>query len=48
VVFGQVPKGDTESMKVVRAIEAVGSSSGATKFANNKDQEPHIVGCGQN
>jgi peptidylprolyl isomerase len=31
VVFGRVPEGDVESYKVVRAIEAVGSQSGATK-----------------
>lgn len=30
VVFGGVPKGDVESYKTVRAIEAVGSNSGKT------------------
>ena len=34
VVFGQVPDGDVESYKVVRAIEAAGSSSGAIKYKN--------------
>jgi peptidylprolyl isomerase len=33
VVFGQVPDGDVESYKVVRAIEAAGSGSGAIKYA---------------
>jgi len=34
VVFGQVPDGDVESYKVVRGIEAAGSSSGAIKYKN--------------
>jgi peptidylprolyl isomerase len=34
VVFGQVPDGDVESYKVVRAIEAAGSSSGTIKYKN--------------
>ncbi|KAH5235709.1 peptidyl-prolyl cis-trans isomerase [Parastagonospora nodorum] len=34
VVFGQVPDGDVESYKVVRAIEAAGSSSGQIKYKN--------------
>jgi peptidylprolyl isomerase len=32
VVFGQVPDGDVESYKVVRAIEAAGSSTGQIKY----------------
>jgi len=43
VVFGQVPDGDTESMKVVRAIEACGSNTGAIKYKN----PPTIVDAGQ-
>jgi len=43
VVFGGVPKGDTNSMKVVRAIEACGTSGGAIKYKNNP---PTITGCG--
>jgi len=46
VVFGQVPEGDTESMKVVRSIEAVGSGSGTTKY-DKKPGEPIIAGCGE-
>ncbi|KAL5119201.1 phosphatidylinositol transfer protein csr1 [Pleosporales sp. CAS-2024a] len=34
VVFGQVPDGDVESYKVVRAIEAAGSESGQIKYKN--------------
>jgi peptidylprolyl isomerase len=33
VVFGQVADGDIESQKVVKAIEAAGSSSGAIKYS---------------
>jgi peptidylprolyl isomerase len=44
VVFGQVPDGDTASMKAVRAIEACGSSSGAIK---EKGDPPTIVNAGQ-
>lgn len=43
VVFGQVPDGDTASMKVVRAIEACGSSTGAIKQKN----QPTIANAGQ-
>ncbi|OCL04185.1 cyclophilin 1 short isoform [Glonium stellatum] len=43
VVFGQVPDGDTESMKVVRSIEACGSKTGAIKYKN----QPTIVNAGQ-
>jgi len=43
VVFGQVPDGDTESMKVVRAIEACGSNTGAIKYKS----PPTIVDAGQ-
>lgn len=32
VVFGQVKDGDVESYKVVRAIEAAGSSSGSIRY----------------
>jgi len=42
VVFGQVVEGDIESYKVVRAVELVGSSSGATKSGSN----PRIVDSG--
>ncbi|KKF92887.1 Peptidyl-prolyl cis-trans isomerase mitochondrial [Ceratocystis platani] len=41
VVFGEVA--DEESMKVVRAIEATGSSSGTVKYK----KRPTIVACGQ-
>jgi len=34
VVFGKVPENDVESMRVVRAIEACGSNSGAIKYKN--------------
>jgi peptidylprolyl isomerase len=40
VVFGQVPDGDVESYRTVRALEACGSQGGATRG------EPRIVGCG--
>jgi peptidylprolyl isomerase len=43
VVFGQVPDGDTASMKVVKAIEACGTSSGTIKHR----PEPTITGAGQ-
>jgi len=43
VVFGQVVKGDIESYKVVKGIEAVGTSSGSIKY---KQQAPTIVDCG--
>ncbi|KAF1809391.1 cyclophilin 1 long isoform [Eremomyces bilateralis CBS 781.70] len=46
VVFGQVPDGDTSSYKVVRSIEAVGTSSGAPKYGRNTNKEPVIQGCG--
>jgi len=45
VVFGQVVPGDVESMKVVRAIEAIGSSSGTTKY-DKQPGEPVIENCG--
>ncbi|KAF2002131.1 hypothetical protein P154DRAFT_431593 [Amniculicola lignicola CBS 123094] len=43
VVFGQVPEGDQESQRIVRAIEACGSSSGGIKYKN----PPTITGSGQ-
>jgi len=43
VVFGEVVRGDKESYKVVRSIEAVGSQSGTTKY---KDGPPTIVDSG--
>ena len=43
VVFGGVPDGDVESYKVVRAIEACGSDSGAIK---DKSKPPTIVAAG--
>lgn len=43
VVFGGVPEGDTSSYKVVRAIEACGSSSGSIKY---KDGPPTITAAG--
>jgi len=46
VVFGQVPEGDTESYKTVRAIEAVGSGDGTTKYSR-RDGEPIISDCGE-
>jgi len=46
VVFGQVHDGDTESYKVVRAIEAVGTGNGTTKYAKSAN-EPIISGCGE-
>lgn len=42
VVFGQVKDGDVESYKVVRAIEAAGSSSGQIKYK----QVPQITAAG--
>ncbi|KAL1597712.1 phosphatidylinositol transfer protein csr1 [Paraconiothyrium brasiliense] len=44
VVFGRVPAGDIESMRIVRAIEAVGSNSGAVKYSS---KPPTITGAGQ-
>ncbi|KAE9979271.1 hypothetical protein EG328_000994 [Venturia inaequalis] len=46
VVFGQVPDGDVESYKTVRAIEVVGSGSGTTKYSKTAN-EPIISGCGE-
>jgi len=43
VVFGQVPKGDTASMGVVKSIEACGTSSGGIKY---KGGVPTIVESG--
>jgi peptidylprolyl isomerase len=43
VVFGQVPDGDTASMKVVKAIEACGTSSGTIRHK----PEPTIANAGQ-
>ncbi|KAI4635118.1 phosphatidylinositol transfer protein csr1 [Alternaria ethzedia] len=43
VVFGGVPDGDVESYKVVRAIEACGSSNGSIKY---KDGPPTITDAG--
>ncbi|WPH01585.1 Peptidyl-prolyl cis-trans isomerase, mitochondrial [Acrodontium crateriforme] len=45
VVFGEIPKGDTASMGVVKSLEACGSSSGAPKY---KDGVPTIVKSGAN
>jgi len=42
VVFGEVS--DAESRKVVRAVEATGSSSGAIKYRSNP---PTIEGAGE-
>lgn len=44
VVFGAIPDGDTASYKVVRAIEACGTGSGAIKDKNNP---PTIVDAGE-
>merc|ERR1712070_1306882 len=44
VVFGQVPDGDVNSYKVVRAIEACGSQSGAIKY---REGPPTIKKSGQ-
>ncbi|KAF2465328.1 cyclophilin 1 short isoform [Lindgomyces ingoldianus] len=43
VVFGQVPEGDIESMRVVKSIEACGTKSGGIKYKN----PPAIAECGQ-
>ncbi|EKG12918.1 Peptidyl-prolyl cis-trans isomerase cyclophilin-type [Macrophomina phaseolina MS6] len=43
VVFGSVPDGDVESYRVVKAIEACGSGSGAIKYK----KAPTIVNSGQ-
>ena len=43
VVFGQVPDGDLESIRVVKAIEACGSNTGSIKYK----QSPTITGAGQ-
>ncbi|KAF1831258.1 cyclophilin 1 long isoform [Decorospora gaudefroyi] len=43
VVFGGVPDGDVDSYKVVRAIEACGSSSGTIKYKNGP---PTITAAG--
>jgi peptidylprolyl isomerase len=43
VVFGQVPDGDTESYRIVRAIEACGSNTGSIKYKN----PPQIASSGQ-
>ncbi|KAF2748287.1 hypothetical protein M011DRAFT_476311 [Sporormia fimetaria CBS 119925] len=43
VVFGQVPDGDKESKRVVKAIEACGSNSGSIKYKN----PPTIVEAGE-
>lgn len=44
VVFGQVPDGDVDSYKTVRAIEACGSKNGSIIY---KDDPPAIVDCGE-
>ena len=44
VVFGEVPEADTESMRIVRSIEACGSNTGAIK---SKGKAPTITGAGQ-
>ncbi|KAF2662009.1 hypothetical protein K491DRAFT_686991 [Lophiostoma macrostomum CBS 122681] len=43
VVFGQVPDEDVESKRIVKAIEACGSNTGAIKYKNS----PVISGSGQ-
>nr|POE68840.1 isoform cytosolic of peptidyl-prolyl cis-trans isomerase, mitochondrial [Quercus suber] len=43
VVFGGVPSGDTESISVIKSVEACGTSSGAIK---NKAAPPTITGAG--
>ncbi|KAF2875824.1 cyclophilin-like domain-containing protein [Massariosphaeria phaeospora] len=43
VVFGQVPDGDVESYRIVKAIEACGTSSGSIKYQN----PPVIAASGQ-
>ena len=43
VVFGEVVPSDKESIRVVKAIEATGSSSGAIKY---KELSPTIVDSG--
>jgi peptidylprolyl isomerase len=43
VVFGSIPDGDTESMRVIKSIEACGSNTGAIQYKNT----PTIVDCGQ-
>ncbi|KAF2261409.1 hypothetical protein CC78DRAFT_546710 [Lojkania enalia] len=43
VVFGQVPEGDTESMRVVKAVEACGSKTGTIKYT----KPPVITAAGQ-
>ncbi|KAI9659003.1 MAG: phosphatidylinositol transfer protein csr1 [Bathelium mastoideum] len=44
VVFGQVPDGDTASIKTIKSIEACGSQSGAIKY---KEGPPTIVKAGE-
>ncbi|OAL45962.1 cyclophilin 1 long isoform [Pyrenochaeta sp. DS3sAY3a] len=44
VVFGSVPDGDTASYKVVRSLEACGSSTGAIR---NRDAPPTITAAGE-
>lgn len=44
VVFGEVPQGDVESVRVIKSIEALGSSSGKTKYSGA--DAPTIAGCG--
>jgi peptidylprolyl isomerase len=45
VVFGEVA--DHESMKVVRALEATGSGSGAPQYPQGNPRPPVIADCGQ-
>lgn len=44
VVFGQVPENDTDSMRIVKAIELVGSASGTVKYPSSP---PTITAAGQ-
>jgi peptidylprolyl isomerase len=43
VVFGRVPEGDVQSIKVVKSIEACGSNTGAIQYP----KPPTIVDCGE-
>lgn len=46
VVFGEVA--DDQSMNIVKALEATGSSSGSPKYPSNSPKPPVIVDCGAN
>ena len=45
VVFGEVA--DDESMKIVKALEATGSSLGTPLFPKGNPKPPVITDCGQ-